>query len=107
MIHVPGSYEAVLREWCKREVSDPRDWLTASADAAAFAEYKRGVTVLADLLFDERVGEPVIAWWYWLPRPLPMPLRAVGRAADAPRRFRVILGDLVEPVTFGQAAQNH
>lgn len=99
MIYVPGSYEAVLRESCKREVSDPRDWLTASADAATFAEYEREVAVLADLAFDDRFGEPVIAWWYWLPRPLPPPLAGVGHAADAPRQFRVIPGDLVEPVT--------
>jgi len=85
----------------------PGEWLTASADAASFAEYEREVAVLADLLFDEHAGEPVIAWWYWLPRPLPLPLRAVGRAADAPRQFRVIPGDLVEPVTFGHAAENH
>jgi hypothetical protein len=99
MIHVPGSYENALLESCKREVTDPCDWLTASADAATFAEYEREVAVLADLLFDERVGEPVIAWWYWLQRPLPPPLHELGRAADAPRRFRVIPGDLVEPVT--------
>jgi len=99
MIHVPGAYEAALRGWCKAEVTDPLDWLTASADAASFAEYEREVAVLADLLFDQRFGEPVIAWWYWLPRPLPPPLQGVGRAADAPRRFRVIPGDLVEPLT--------
>jgi hypothetical protein len=74
---------------------DPLDWLTASADAVTFAEYEREVAVLADLLFDERFGQPVIAWWYWLPKPLP----PEWREPAAPRRFRVIPGDLVEPVT--------
>jgi hypothetical protein len=99
MIHVPGSYEAALREACRREVMNPVEWLAASGDAATFAEYEREVSVLADLAFDERFGEPVIAWWYWLPRPLPPPLAGVGRAADAPRQFRVIPGDLVEPMS--------
>jgi hypothetical protein len=99
MIHVPGSYEAVLRESCRREAMVPGGWLAASGDAARFADYEREVAVLADLAFDERFGEPVIAWWYWLPRPLPLPLRDVGRSASAPRQFRVIPGDLVEPVT--------
>jgi hypothetical protein len=95
VIQVPGSYEAALRESCKAEVSDPRDWLTASADAASFAEYEREVAVLADLAFDERFGEPVEASWYWLPEPLP----SQWRGPAAPRRFRVFPGDLVEPVT--------
>lgn len=100
MIHVPGSYEAALRGSCRREVMNlnPTAWLEASGDAASFAAYERDTEVLADLLCDERAGEPVIAWWYWLPRP-PPPLQGVGRAADAPRQFRVIPGDLVEPLT--------
>jgi hypothetical protein len=99
MIHVPGSYEAALRESCRREMMNPTAWLEASGDAASFAAYERDTAVLADLLCDERAGEPVIAWWYWLPTPLPPQLRTVGRAADAPRQFRVIPGDLVEPMT--------
>jgi hypothetical protein len=96
MIHVPGSYEAALRGSCRREVMNlnPTAWLAASGDAASFAEYEREVAVLADLAFDERFGEPVIAWWYWLPRPLP----PMWRGPAAPRRFRVIPGDMVEPI---------
>jgi hypothetical protein len=95
VIHVPGSYEAALRGWCKAEVTNPIDWLDASGDAGTFAEYEREVAVLADLAFDETFGEPVEAWWYWLPEPLP----PQWRGPAAPRRFRVIPGDLVEPVT--------
>jgi len=96
-----------LREWCKREVMVPGEWLTASADAASFAEYEREVAVLADLLFDEHAGEPVIAWWSGCLGRCHCRCVRLGRAADAPRQFRVIPGDLVEPVTFGHAAENH
>jgi hypothetical protein len=95
LIYVRGSYEAALRESCKLEVSDPLDWLTASADAASFAEYEREVAVLAGLAFDERFGEPVEVMWYSLPTPLP----PMWRGPAAPRQFRVIPGDLVEPLS--------
>lgn len=93
-IHIPGAYGLALLEWCRHEVTDPMAWLTASGDAASFAEYERETGVLADLLFDERFGEPLEAWWYWLP---PLPRQWQGPAA--PRRFCVVPGDLVEPFT--------
>lgn len=83
-----------MRAWCRREVIEPMGWLEASGDPDVFAEYERETNVLAGLLYDERFGEPVVGWHYWLPS---LPPR--WRGPNAPRRFRVIPGDLVEPVS--------
>ncbi|OBJ53406.1 hypothetical protein A9W95_18260 [Mycobacterium sp. 1423905.2] len=63
------------------------------------AQHERDVAAQAERLFAQRVGvgKPVIAWWYWLPLPLPPPLDKVGRAADAPRRLRVTADDMIDP----------
>jgi hypothetical protein len=78
------------------ESCNPADWLLASDDPKKLADGDPGVAALADQLFDERVGagEPVIAWWYWRPLPLPAPLDRVGRA-DGPQRLRVTVDDYV------------
>jgi hypothetical protein len=57
---------------------------------------EREIEALAGELFGERVGagEPVVAWWYWLPLPLPEPLDGVGRA-DGPRHVRVGADDMI------------
>jgi hypothetical protein len=100
-VHVPGVYESVLRQWCKREIVESggymSEWLLASDDPVKLAEWEAGIAALADLLFDERVvlREPVIAWWYWLPLPLPAPLDRVGRGGDGPRRVRVTPDDVI------------
>ncbi len=103
-VHVSGVYESVLRQWCRREIIDESGarlaiaWVTASDDPTKRAEWEAEVTALAGLLFDERVGagEPVVAWWYWLP-PLPPPLDVVGRA-DGPRRVRVTADDVLTAI---------
>jgi hypothetical protein len=105
-IHIKGIYARVLREACRQHVIEESnlmsDWLTASETPEGIAQWESQVTVLSDVLFDERIGlgEPVIAWWYWLPVPLPPPLHRVGRAANAPRRLEVTADDFViDPVS--------
>jgi hypothetical protein len=102
-IHLPGIYERVLREACRQQVIEESglmsDWLTASETAEAIAQWESEVTVLSDLLFNERVGlgEPVIAWWYWLPQNLPPPLDDLGKTGDGPRHLLVTPDDFVTP----------
>ena len=57
------------------------------------------VEAVVDNLFDARVGlgEPVNAWWYWLPKNLPPPLDNLGKTGDGPRHFLVTADDLVNP----------
>lgn len=66
-VRIVGAYEAVLRAWSRREVIEPMGWLEASGDPDVFAEYERETNVLAGLFYDERFGEPVVGWHYWLP----------------------------------------
>ncbi|MDT5224655.1 MAG: hypothetical protein QOG19_2062 [Mycobacterium sp.] len=100
-VRVPGVYRSVLHEWCRQEIVDSGSyavrWLSATDDPVKLAQWESEVTTLAGLLFDERIvlGEPVVAWWYWLPK-LPPPLHRVGRA-DGPRHARVSADDLVTP----------
>jgi hypothetical protein len=98
-VHVHGVYRQVLRQVCRQEIADtryPYRGLRDLHDPQRLVEESQ-ITTLADGLFDERVGlgEPVVAWWYQLPKNLPPPLDVVGRA-DGPRHARVTADDRVE-----------
>jgi hypothetical protein len=102
-IRIPGVYEHVLREWCREEVMNPNNKYPVDCygelayEHEEYAAWKADVEAVTDKLFAERVGlgEPVVAWWYWLPKNLPPPLDKLGRD-PAPRRLRVTADDRVE-----------
>jgi hypothetical protein len=104
-IRIPGVYEHVLREWCREEVMNPNNKYPVDCYGALAYEHEEYVAweaeveAVVDKLFDERVGlgEPVNAWWYWLPKNLPPPLHNLGKAGDGPRHFWVTADDLVSP----------
>jgi hypothetical protein len=93
-------YRQVLRQVCRKEIADtryPYRGLRDLHDPQRLVEESQ-ITALADALFDERVGlgEPVIAWWYQLPKNLPAPLDKLGKTGDGPRHARVTADDRVE-----------
>jgi hypothetical protein len=99
---VPGVYRTVLRHWCREEVLNPNNRYPVDCYGALayeheeYAAWEAEVGAVADRLFNERVGlgEPVLAWWYWLPKNLPPPLDKLGRD-PAPRRLRVYPDDRI------------
>ncbi len=103
-------YKRALRAWCRQQIIDADNCrlaierVVASDDPEALQGWESEVTSRTDALFDERVvlGEPVVAWWFWLPK-LPPPLDAVGRA-DGPRRVRVTADDVVSLITVKPGA---
>jgi hypothetical protein len=107
---VPGVYEHVLREWCREEVMNPNNGYPVNCYGALeyehekYAAWEAEVEEVADTLFSERLGlaEPVVAWWYWLPKNLPPPLDTLGRD-PAPRRLRVYPDDRVALLAPGES----
>jgi hypothetical protein len=107
--YIPGVYRTVLRHWCRAEVLDPNNRYPVNCygelayEHEEYAAWKAEVEAVVDKLFDERValGEPVEAWWYWLPKNLPPPLDNLGKAGDGPRHFWVTADDLVRPMIPG------
>ena len=100
--HVPGVYRTVLRHWCRREVMNPNNGYPVNCYGALEYEHEEydaweaDVEAVADELFNERVGlgEPVEAWWYWLPKNLPPPLDQLGHD-PTPRRLTVYADDRI------------
>jgi hypothetical protein len=105
--HVPGVYRTVLRHWCREEVLNPNNRYPVNCCGALeyeheeYTAWEAKVEAVTDRLFTERVGlgEPVDAWWYWLPKNLPAPLDKLGRD-PAPRRLTVYADDRID-------ARNH
>lgn len=108
-VHVPGVYRTVLREWCREEVLNPNNRYPVDCYGALayeneeYAAWEAEVEAVADTLFDDRVGlgEPVVAWWYWLPK-LPPPLHVVTNRSGGPRRARVYPDDRVALLADGE-----
>jgi len=97
-VRILGIYEHVLREWCRAEVRDYPQYVYGSLEfeGEEYRQWEAEVEAVADELFNERVGlgEPVVAWWYWLPN-LPPPLDVVTDRSGGPRRARVTADDRV------------
>jgi hypothetical protein len=93
-VRVPGVYARVLREACREEVRrrGAYGYLALIDDRERETAAEIEIELLAEDLFNERAGEPVEAWWYWLSDadflPLPESLHNVG-TAGGPRRLLV------------------
>jgi hypothetical protein len=97
-VQVPGVHRTVLWKWCEEQVMNPNNGYPVNCYGALeyeheeYAAWEAEVEAVTDKLFEERVGlaEPIDAWWYWLPLPLPPPLDVMNsRAGDGPRHARV------------------
>lgn len=99
---VRGLYRWLLPVVSLREVRDRRDFLQASSDADALADWEIDTEAEADRLAIERDGSPIDARWTDLPKHLPPPLDTIGRD-PAPRFLTVYPDDVVDASAwFGQ-----
>ena len=101
---VPGVYRTVLRHWCREQVLNPNNKYPVDCYGALayeheeYALWEAEVEAVTDTLLEERVGlgEPIVAWWFWLPLPLPPPLDVMNdRAGGGPRHASVTVDDRV------------